>query len=597
MNLKIGVRLYILVAFMAVLLIIIGILGMRAERQTNAAFETVYNDRFVPVGQIGEINDLMRENIQNILLASFHDPSLEVSELHEADHPITKHTDKIEENIGKITKIWEAYMATYLTPEEKEIAAKYAETRAQFVKDGLRESIVLLKGKKFNDANVHNALYTIPLFNEAKKHAEALQQLQFDVGKQEKDKADANSELTRKIEIVSIIGGLIIAILVAYWIIRSVTKPIGDTVNMLKDIATGEGDLTKRLNLTQRDEIGELGQWFDTFVEKIHDIVVQISHTALNVASASEEMAASIQQASATSNEIAKGAETQSSAVGESSSSIGEMDKAIKEVADSAVKASDISAKANEQAVKGGDAVSQTIGAMKNIEESSKKIEVIVGVITDIANQTNLLALNAAIEAAKAGEQGKGFAVVAEEVRKLAERSGESTKEITQLIKESTERVSHGTKVANDAGEALNKIIGGVKETTGLVEMISSATEEQSAGADEVKKAIDELAKISEHNASATEELSATTGELAKAADELSGMADELNQIVNQFKVDTSRAKMAQKLAPAGIKHGVERARPVREAKKAAIKKPAVRQAAAPEEAEEERGTGIVLKK
>jgi len=397
---------------------------------------------------------------------------------------------------------------------------------------------------------------------------------------------------------------ILLSMTIAFFITRGITKPINRVIVSLKDIATGEGDLTKRINLQRKDEIGELCSWFDTFVGKIHDIVAQISNTALNVASASEEMAASIQQASATSNEIAKGAETQSSAVEESSSSIGEMDKAIKEVADSAVKASDISTKANEQAVKGGEAVNQTIGAMKNIEESSKKIEVIVGVITDIANQTNLLALNAAIEAAKAGEQGKGFAVVAEEVRKLAERSGESTKEITQLIKESTERVMRGTKVANDAGDSLNKIISGVKETTSLIEMISSATEEQSAGADEVKRATDELAKISEHNASATEELSATTGELAKAADELSGMADELNQIVNQFKVDTSKASresgvgQASHLSSQESRVGQASRLSSRESKpkRTGIKKP-LKSAAPPEESEKEKGTGIVLKK
>jgi methyl-accepting chemotaxis protein len=577
-DLKIGIKLTIVAVVLMLFIVVVGYVGFRGIKEVKGLMEGIYTQNYGPSVNIANLKANMNEVRVAILTMM---AAADKAKMDDQNAHIKKLREEIAARLSELTKSTSNEKVKTL----KETIVAFRETRDNeliplIYAGNIQEAKALAGGIQ---AERFKKIVNIAdeLINEAEKDAEKA--IQNGINTYENSK----NALIAVIVFAILIGGLL-----SFVFASMIVKPITQVVGMLKDIATGEGDLTKRLSLQQRDEVGELSRWFDTFVEKIHDIVVQIGHTALNVSSASEEMAASIQQASATSGEIAKGAETQSAAVEESSSSIGEMDKAIKEVADSAVKASDISTKANEQAIKGGEAVNQTIGAMKNIEESSKKIEVIVGVITDIANQTNLLALNAAIEAAKAGEQGKGFAVVAEEVRKLAERSGESTKEITQLIKESTERVSHGTKVANDAGEALNKIIGGVKETTGLVEMISSAAEEQSAGADEVKKAIEELAKISEHNASATEELSATTGELAKAADELSGMADELNQIVNQFKVDSSKAKVVQK---------TERARPVREIKKAGVKRP-VKTAQTfkhetPEESEEERGTGIVLKK
>ncbi|MBZ0156484.1 MAG: methyl-accepting chemotaxis protein [Alphaproteobacteria bacterium] len=499
-NMKIGVRLYLLAGIMAALLIIIGILGLRGMKQTDSGLETVYNDRLVPTGQLAEINELMLENIQQLLLAQFHDPKLEVSKVHEADHPITMHLDKVEANIGRISKVWEQYMATTLTPEEKKLAEKYLEDRMKFIHDGIKPAVALLKDKSFSEANLHTVKSIVPLFNNAKGGSESLLKLQIDVAKQEKDQADAAYSLTRNIVVGSIVGGLLLSGIIALWIIRSVTVPLNEGVRVMNKLAAG--DLTASIDVTSRDETGQLLLAMRNMVGKLKEVVSEVAGASGNVASGSQQLSSSSQQ-------MSQGATEQAASIEEVSSSMEQMSANIRQSADNAQQTEKIALKSAADAKEGGEAVRETVTAMKEIADK-------ISIIEEIARQTNLLALNAAIEAARAGEHGKGFAVVASEVRKLAERSQTAAGEISQLS-------SSSVQVAERAGEMLAKLVPDIQKTAELVQEISAASREQDAGAEQINKAIQQLDQVVQQNASASEEMASTAEELSSQAEQLQG--------------------------------------------------------------------------
>ncbi len=315
------------------------------------------------------------------------------------------------------------------------------------------------------------------------------------------------------VTVIGTIVALILGWLVAFLIVRGITKPL----NMANALANSmaEGDLTKNVDLDQKDEIGQLCNSLNNMVIKLKEVVIDVQSASGNVESGSQQMSSS-------SEEMSQGATEQAANAEEASSSMEEMSANIKQNSDNAQQTDKIAVKAAKDAQEGGEAVTQAVGAMKEIAGK-------ISIIEEIARQTNLLALNAAIEAARAGEHGKGFAVVAAEVRKLAERSQAAAAEISDLSSSSVE-------VAEKAGEMLNKMVPDIQKTAELVQEINAASNEQNSGAEQINKAIQQLDSVIQQNAGASEEMSST-------AEELASQAGQLQDTISFFKVGDSESR------------------------------------------------------
>jgi methyl-accepting chemotaxis protein len=338
----------------------------------------------------------------------------------------------------------------------------------------------------------------------------------------------------------------------AWWVVQSkMVMPLGTLALRLQDIAEGEGDLTRRIEVNGKDEIDEVGIWFNVFIGRIEEIVSKVAEHASTLGSAATELAA-------TAGETANQAAQQQEQAARISATMSEISTSVQEISQTTQSAAVDARKAEESAHAGGDTVRvtvETIGdLLKSNQETSSKIEElgrssnsigrIISVIDEIAGQTNLLALNAAIEAARAGEHGRGFAVVAGEVRRLAERTSEATKEIDQTVRaiqigtgEAVEamrasmgHVESGVSSARSAGEALNSIIHGSESMQKMVTQIAATATEQSYSTQSVSVNVNEIASIIQQTATSSQQA-------VNACQQLSKLANELTSLVGAFKV------------------------------------------------------------
>ena len=343
----------------------------------------------------------------------------------------------------------------------------------------------------------------------------------------------------------AVLVGISLLVVWGLALVRSVSKALSNMLNMVKDLAEGEGDLTKRLEIVTHDELGELAKWFNTFLDQIHHIISQVSGTAEGVARASEELNATSQQITANCEEtsaqadvVSKAAEAVSQNLQTVATGAEGMEASIKEIAKNASEA----AKVATSAVKVAETTTITVS---KLGESSCEIGQVIKVITSIAQQTNLLALNATIEAARAGEAGKGFAVVANEVKELAKETAKATEDISRKI----EAIQTDTKAAVDAIASISGVINQVSDISCT---IATAVEEQSATTNEMSRNVNEAAQgsgeITRNIAGVAEAAQGTTRgatDTQKASQQLVEMSTQLRSLVGQFKINADASGTA----------------------------------------------------
>ncbi len=500
-KLSVKTRLLVTVVTLAVAMLIVGIVGLRALKASNDTLISAIDDQMMPIKWINAINSISQHNL--ILL----DEAL----LDGSPRSLEKARQAVKDTNAIRDELWAKYSATEMSDGEAEAAKAFWAARTNYstvrnkVIDTL-ESGQVEQARNMRDHELAEALEA------QQKPLDALLNIQSSEAEKGRKQSLDDYSQARWISIIAILAGIGIAIALSTVLMRSILRALEQAVSISEKIANGE--LNNQLHIEGQDEFGRLLTALQNMDGMLCKIVNEVRGSASTVGNAARELATG-------NDDLSQRTQEQASALEETASSMEQMTATVKQNSDNARQANQLAANARKQADQGGQVVSNAVDAMGEISEASNKIADIIRVIDEIAFQTNLLALNAAVEAARAGEQGRGFAVVASEVRSLAQRSATAAKEIKELISSSVEKVAAGSALVNESGQTLQEIMTSVKKVADIVAEISAASEEQAAGIDQVNTAVTQMDSVTQQNAALVEQASAASKSMEMRAENL----------------------------------------------------------------------------
>lgn len=516
-RLKISTRLGVLLGVLALLLVIIGSIGLYGIGKGDESLRNVYADHTIPITQISEIQYLQLRSLLAVVTA----------QRIATNDQTEKSAKEVKANTDAALALWTQYRATTMTAEEAAQAQSYEGLQKQYIEEGLQPTVKALQDNDLHGAGLLMDEKVTPKFESMRAQSAALMKTLLEGTAQAYEHSVARVAVIRTVSIASIVIGLLFASVFGLNLVRGIARPLNHAVVVANAVAAGQLDQSIP-DEGGKDEISDLMRSLAAMQQSLVQVVSTVRGNAEGVAGACNEIAHG-------NHDLSARTERQASTLEETSASMEELSDAVRHNSDAARQANQLAQSASSVALRGGDVVGQVVETMRAINSSSSRIADIIGVIDGIAFQTNILALNAAVEAARAGEQGRGFAVVASEVRSLAGRSAEAAKEIKTLINASVETVERGTHLVDQAGSTMAEVVDSIRKVTAIMGNISAASTEQSEGVGQIGHAIGQMDQVTQQNAALVEQMAA-------AASSLTDQARDLVDAVAVFRLSAADA-------------------------------------------------------